>query len=74
MRREFIRSCSHEVAHGHDSAWEDVNRVFRGHDYDEFLDLDEEEEAPEQHMANVEEMFEPSEIKARMMTHEDDPI
>ncbi|KZO97710.1 hypothetical protein CALVIDRAFT_535812 [Calocera viscosa TUFC12733] len=58
-----------------ETAWEDLNRVFGdGHDYDEFLDLDEEEEAAEQHKANVEEIFEPSEIKARMMTHEDDLI
>ncbi|KZT53981.1 transcription elongation factor Spt6 [Calocera cornea HHB12733] len=73
--RRLLTVARPELVGIDESAWEDLNRVFGdGHDYDEFLDLDEEEEAQEKARPKVEEIFEPSEIKARMMTYEDDLI
>ncbi|EJU05190.1 hypothetical protein DACRYDRAFT_19769 [Dacryopinax primogenitus] len=73
--RRLLTGARPELVGIDETAWDDLNLVFGdGHDYDEFLEADEEAEATEKARPKVEEVFEPSEIKARMMTHEDDLI
>lgn len=53
-------------------AWDEIQEVFGdGHDYDDALDLDEDEEKP---APTIQDVFEPSEIAERMMTAADDII
>lgn len=53
-------------------AWDEIQEVFGdGHDYDEALESEDEEEKPQKTIRDV---FEPSEIAERMMTDADDII